>query len=85
MFPQPGGDAGAQGMLSPSRRTWDAPTVPLQHFGGDTMATTKWGKQRHFGCHSPPPPASLPVPQDEVAAAHRAQPAEHGGDLLGRG
>lgn len=38
-----------------------------------------------LGATAPPPPASLPVPPDEAAAAHRAQPAERGRGLPGQG
>lgn len=60
------------------------PLVPSQHFGGDATAAARRGDRRHFGCRSPPGLRSL-SPWEEAAAAHRAQPAERGGDLPGWG
>ena len=48
------------------------------------MDVARWGDRRHDGCRGPPP-TLLPVPWDEAAAAHRAQPAERGRDLPGQG
>lgn len=59
-------------------------SLSLHHFGGDATDSARLGNPEGIlGVVAPL--GSLLVPWEEAAAAHRAQPAEHGRGLLGRG
>lgn len=72
-----------EGMLSPPSRTLDALTVPALFLEVMPPTQQDWATRGILGVVAPLD--SLLVPWDEVAAAHRAQPAEHGRGLPGRG